>query len=114
PFSGSIDRASVGSRSVFFVRLGTAVRRDDDQDGEDDGGDAEQRGSKVIGINQPVWDPATNTLHAHADELLEQYTRYLLVVTTGIRDAGGAPIEPRERCGRFWHAAGGRDGRDAT
>ena len=114
PFSGAIDPGSVGSRSVFFVRLGTAVRRDDDQDGEDDGGDAEQRESRVIGINQAIWDPATNTLHAHADELLEQYTRYLLVVTTGIRDAGGAPIEPADRFERFLHDDGARHGRDAT
>ena len=77
PFSGPIDPASVSSDTVFLVRLGDAL-----------GG----HGGQVVGINQIVWDPATNTLHAESDELLDQHTRYLLVVTTGVKDADGHPI----------------------
>jgi hypothetical protein len=77
PFSGPIDVATVSSETVFLVRLGDAL-----------GGS----GGETVGINQIVWDPATNTLHAESDELLDQHTRYLLVVTTGVLDAGGEPI----------------------
>jgi dienelactone hydrolase len=77
PFSGPIDVTSVSSDTVFLVRLGDAL-----------GG----HGGEVIGINQVVWDPGTNTLHAESDEFLDQHTRYLLVVTTGVKDAQGQPI----------------------
>ena len=50
------------------------------------------RRTSVVGINQVVWDPATRTLHAESDELLDQHTRYLLVVTTGVKGADGQPI----------------------
>jgi len=74
PFSGPVDVSTVSSRTVFLVRLGHG-----------DGGDP-------VGINQIVWDPATNTLHAESDELLDQHTRYLLVVTDGIRDTQGRRV----------------------
>ena len=77
-FSGPIDVATVSSRSVFFVSLGDTL-----------GGG----GGQVVGINQVVWDPATNTLHAESDELLDQHTRYALIVTNGIRDLAGDPVE---------------------
>jgi hypothetical protein len=79
PFTGPIDVASVSSRDVFFVRLG----------GHGHGG------ARAVGIGQIVWDPATNTLHAESDALLDQDRRYALVVTTGVRDASGAPIAAR-------------------
>ena len=47
----------------------------------------------VTGINQIVWEPAANTLHVESDQLLEQHTRYVLVVTTDVRDAAGKKIE---------------------
>jgi hypothetical protein len=78
PFSGPIDVTSVSSGNVFFVSLGDTL-----------GG----AGGQVVGINQVVWDPATFTLHAESDELLDQHTRYALIVTNGIRDAGGDPVE---------------------
>ena len=78
PFSGAIDVASVTSDTVFLVSLGSTLG----------GGSA---GHKV-GINQIVWDPASLTLHAESDELLEPHTRYLLVVTGGVRDARGHAI----------------------
>jgi hypothetical protein len=49
-------------------------------------------GWHVVGINQVAWDTFTNTLHAESDELLDQHTRYLLVVTTGVKGTDGRPI----------------------
>jgi hypothetical protein len=79
-FSGPIDVATVASSNVFFVSLGDTL-------GGGGGGGA------VIGINQVVWDPTTRTLHGESDELLDQHTRYALIVTNGIRDAAGDPVE---------------------
>jgi hypothetical protein len=73
PFTGAIDPASATSDSIFLVKL---------SDGE------------VTGINQVIWNPASATLHVESDQLLDQYATYLLVVTTGVRDAAGDPIEP--------------------
>jgi hypothetical protein len=47
----------------------------------------------LVGINQVVWDPATNNLHAESNDFLDQDTRYALVVTNGIEDAKGNPVE---------------------
>jgi len=79
PFSGAIDVASVSSDTIFLVSLGSIVG----------GGSFGRR----IGINQIVWDPASLTLHATSNELLDQRTRYVLLVTSGVRDAQGHPIE---------------------
>jgi dienelactone hydrolase len=76
PFSGPIDVSTVSSRTVFLVRLSH-----------------HGRGGDPIGINQIVWDPATNTLHAESDELLDQHARYLLVVTDGVRDVEGRRVK---------------------
>src|SRR5262249_10476990 len=48
---------------------------------------------EVVGINQVVWDVATNTLHVKSDALLAQHTRYALIVINGIHDSTGAPVE---------------------
>ena len=88
PFSGgAIDPTSVSSANVFLVSLGSAL-----------GG----RGGKVVGINQIVWDPATNTLHAESDEFLDQHTRYALIVTRGVHDVAGDPLEAGDFA-RFRH-----------
>jgi dienelactone hydrolase len=71
PFSGPIDLSTVSSSTIFLVGPG---------------------GSRV-GINQVVWEPATNTLYAESDQQLVQDTTYLLVVTTGVHDANGAPLD---------------------
>jgi hypothetical protein len=78
PFSGPIDPSTVNSDSVYLLSLGST----------------RGRGSfrEKVGINQVVWDPASNTLHLEPDELLEQHTRYAVIVTDRVRDAGGAPI----------------------
>jgi hypothetical protein len=78
PFNGAIDPGSVNSANVFLKGLGSTL-----------GGGP----GATVGINQIVWDPASNTLHVESDEFLDQHTRYLLVVTNGIRDANGAPVD---------------------
>jgi virulence factor lipase-like protein len=72
PFTGAIDVASVSSSNVFLVQL---------SDGS------------VTGINQVVWESPVNTLHAESDQLLDQHERYLLVVTNGVKDSAGDPID---------------------
>ena len=94
-FSGPLDVSSVHSDSVFLVSLGSTLGRG-------------SFGDKV-GINQIVWDPQTNTLHAESDELLEQHTRYALIVTDRVRDAQGQPVQ----AGQFSHRNHG-DGDDAV
>jgi hypothetical protein len=74
-FDGPIDVSTVNSDSVFLVSLG-----------------ARSFGDRV-GINQIVWDPASNTLHVESDALLEQHTTYAVVVTNRVRDAGGKPLK---------------------
>ena len=71
PFSGPIDVSTATSSTIFLVGPG---------------GDR-------VGINQLVWEPATNTLYAESDAQLAQDTTYLLVVTRGVHDASGAPLD---------------------
>jgi dienelactone hydrolase len=79
PFSGAIDPSSVNSSNVFLVRLGDTTRLGRNR-------------REVVGINQVVWDTATNTLFAESEEILDQHTAYALIVTNGIRDTSGRPI----------------------
>jgi Bacterial Ig-like domain len=71
PFSGPIDTSTVSSSTVFLV--GPA--------------------GHVVGINQAVWEPLTSTLYVESDEQLAQDSTYLLVVTRGIHDASGNPLD---------------------
>src|SRR5713226_2424783 len=71
PFSAPIDLSTVSSSTIFLV-------------GPQD---------HLVGINQAVWDPLTNTLHVESDEQLAQDTTYLLVVTRGVRGTDGEPLE---------------------
>jgi hypothetical protein len=84
PFNGPIDVKSVNSETVFLVELGKSRRKDKDNDRKD----------RIVGINQVVWDPATNTLHAESNHLLEQDAAYALVVTDGVHDSVGNPVQP--------------------
>ena len=88
PFDGPIDLATATSESVFLVSLGSTLS----------GGDAE---GLIVGINRIVWDPASNTLHAESDELLDQHTRYALIATNRLRDPDGSPVEASEAFRRF-------------
>ena len=80
-FSGAIDLASVTARSVFLVRLAAGP-------------------PEAVPVSRLVWDPATHTLYARPDALLEPETRYGLVVTRELRDAEGQPVRPS----RVFHA----------
>lgn len=71
PFSGPIDTSTVSSSTVFLIGPG----------------------DHVIGINQPVWEPLDNTLNVETDSQLDQDSTYLLVVTRGLHDADGRPID---------------------
>ncbi|HEV7912333.1 MAG TPA: Ig-like domain-containing protein, partial [Albitalea sp.] len=80
PFSGDIDPATVNSQTVFLISLGDTLSL--------------HGFGRRVGINQVVWDPATKTLAVESDELLAQHSRYLLVVTDGVRDTKGQRIKP--------------------
>jgi len=90
PFSGPIDVTTVSSNTFFLVKLGDTTLPGDS-------------GGQIIGINQTVWDVATSTLHVESDELLDQHTRYALIVTRGVHDADGLPVEPSDAFERFRH-----------
>jgi len=79
PFTGGIDVATVTSDTVFLLNLGDTFT----------GAGAGER----VGINQVVWDPATKTLAFQSNELLQQHSRYALLVTNGVRDAQGKKIK---------------------
>src|SRR3954452_5691877 len=70
PFDAAIDPATVSSSTIFLVGPG----------------------HKVVGINQAVWEPLTNTLHVETDQQLMSATTYLLVATRGLRDMRGKPL----------------------
>ncbi|PYS98018.1 MAG: hypothetical protein DMF63_18375 [Acidobacteria bacterium] len=88
PFDGPIDVDTVSSSTVFLISLGDTL-------------DLRDGGGRRVGIDQIVWDALTNTLHLQTDELLEQHTRYALIVTSGLRDESGAPVEASESFRRF-------------
>jgi hypothetical protein len=79
PFTGAIDPNSVNSETVFLISLGDTQ--------------TQQGAGQKIGINQILWDPATSTLVFEPDALLNEHTRYVLIVTDGVRDAEGKKIK---------------------
>jgi hypothetical protein len=81
PFDGPIDPTTVNSSNMYLVKLGDTTQALDGY-------------GTLIGVNQLLWDPATNTLTAESDELLDQHAVYVFVVTTDVRDAGGAKLKP--------------------
>lgn len=79
PFTGDIDVASVNSDTVYLYNLGDTLTL---------------RGfGQKVGINQVLWDPASKTLVFEPDELLAERSRYVLVVTNGVRDANGKKLK---------------------
>ncbi|HBY63673.1 MAG TPA: hypothetical protein DEH78_27935, partial [Solibacterales bacterium] len=48
---------------------------------------------QVIPINQPVWDPFSHTASFKPDAHLDQHRRYILLVTDGVRDTRGEPVQ---------------------
>ena len=97
PFTGDIDITTVNSDTVYLVNLGDTLS-------------GLGFGHKV-GLNQIQWDAAAKTLVAESDELLAEHSRYVLVVTDGVRDAAGDAIE-LGRYGRFTAAPGLDEWRD--
>src|SRR5262245_39560025 len=87
-FSGPIDVNTVNSNTVFLIKLADPTA-------------PKEGGGQVVGINQTVWDVATNTLHVESDELLDQHTRYALIATHGLRDADGELVKASETFRRF-------------
>jgi hypothetical protein len=90
PFDGMIDPNTFSSSTVFLVRLGSLVDPDDGP-------------HPVIGINQVVWDPASLTAFAESEQHLEQHTNYLLVITDGVKDPTGDPVEAARAFRHFRH-----------
>jgi hypothetical protein len=94
PFDGPIDVTTVSSNTVFLISLGDTLNHHDG-------------GGQVVGINQVVWDPydpvtaERNTLHVWSNDLLDQHTRYALIVTNGIHDINGHSVEASESFQRF-------------
>jgi hypothetical protein len=79
PFSGAIHPSSVTSETVYLLNLGDTLTF---------------RGfGERVGINQVVWDPARQTLSFESDQLLQEHSRYLLVLTDGVLDGRGKPIK---------------------
>jgi hypothetical protein len=96
PFTGDIDVNSVNSDTVFLYNLG-------------DNRTFAGAGQK-IGINQILWDPASKTLVFGPDALLNEHSRYALVITDGVRDATGKPI----KSGGFGNVFGVGQDRDTS
>jgi hypothetical protein len=88
PFDGPIAVNSVTSNTVFLVSLGDTL-------------DHHDHGGQVVGINQVVWDVASNSLHVQSDQLLDQHTRYALIVTNGVQDEGGHAVQATEEFRHF-------------
>src|SRR5262245_26602554 len=95
PFDGDIDPSSVTSQTVFLVSLDDALARheavlagDDESFGPSD----VPLAGTTVGVNHIVWTPDTRELSFRPDQTLDEHTTYVLVVTTGVRDANGDPI----------------------
>jgi hypothetical protein len=71
PFSGAIKLDSVDDSNFYLT---------------------DDTGNFASGMRQLTFDPATNTLAGISDKQLLESTSYRVVVTSGIHDAGGAPI----------------------
>ncbi|HSC27105.1 MAG TPA: hypothetical protein VLD67_07515 [Vicinamibacterales bacterium] len=89
PFSGPIDANTVTSDTVFLVSLGST------------GPEESMPWGTMVGTDQVVWDTFTNTLHVESDDLLAQHTRFALIVTRGVRDEWGMPVEASDAFRRF-------------
>ena len=86
PFTGEIDVSTVNSDTVFLYNLGDTLT-------------LQGLGQKV-GINQVLWDPATLTLVFEPDELLAERSRYVVVVTNGVRDVQGRKLKMADFTGQ--------------
>jgi dienelactone hydrolase len=76
-WDGAINVSTVNSRTVFLIPLS-----------------GEGPPDRVIGIDQVVWNPERNRLFAKAAEILQQHSRYALIVTNEIRSLSGVRVAP--------------------
>jgi len=104
PFDGAIDPSTVNSSTVFLITLPGPGLRGLEFDGFT---------PQVIGINQIVWDPASQTLFAESNDHLNEDSNYALIVTTGVHDAQGNPVAAAAGFSQFIHGDGGVDGKNA-
>jgi hypothetical protein len=72
PFSGPIDLSTVTPDTVFL---------------------ADAHGDRTP-LDRLVWTSSTNTLHGVPHTYLGQHTPYVLVVTDGVKAAGGGDLDP--------------------
>ena len=70
PFDAAIDLSTVSSSTIFLVGPG----------------------HQMVGINQAVWEPLTNTLYFESDQQLRSASTYLLVATRDLRDTRGRQL----------------------
>ena len=90
PFDGAIDPSTVNNNTVCLIRIAdTSTPTTFDP--------------QIVGINQVVWDTLTNTLFVKSDQQLDQHTTYLLIVTKGVHDSAGDPIEADDSFVNFRH-----------
>jgi len=80
-FSGAVNTATLPA-GVFLVALDNVTQ---DEPGVNSPGDR-------IPIDQPVYDPATNTLYAKPNNVLDQHRHYALIVTDAVKDTAGASV----------------------
>ena len=90
PFDGAIDPSTVNNNTVFVIRIA-------------DTSNPITFNPQIVGINQVVWDTLTNTLFVKSDLQLDQHTNYLLIVTKGVHDSAGDPIEADDSFVNFRH-----------
>jgi uncharacterized protein (TIGR03437 family) len=93
-FDGPINPSTVTSKSILLVEFGTSVT------------------PRLIGINEIVWDRGANRLYVTSDEFLVQHTRFALIVTKGILDTLGKPVQPSGNLAEYL-ASGSGDYRDS-
>jgi len=72
PFTDEVDPTTLNSNTVFLLDLSDGER---------------------IGINQLIWDPATHTLHAESNKVLEQHHTYAVIVSNGVHDTSGRVVK---------------------
>jgi hypothetical protein len=114
-FTGPIDLATVNSATIFLIKLGNTLANGSPPDyaaavGEDGDEDEDRLPADagwVVGTDRGVWDPDTNTLYLKTEEILEQHTRYALIVTRGVLDTKGRRIQESEEFKRFRRDDGG-------
>lgn len=94
PFTGDIDLSTVTSDTVFLLNLGDTFTF--------------VGAGERVGINQIVWDVASKTLVFQSDQALQQHSRYVLVITNGVKDARGKKI----KSGGWGEDLGNAHGRD--